>query len=352
MISLDDLQKYSALRILGLTSYTEVFPSNKDGAERVARKLYSVWHPDRWPAEQQDEAKRVFQHIKDLYEKALTNLRAGVWGSSHVQHFQSKDREFSLSYLRREGVPGFGAQYISRSRVTYEVPSSNADLMDLWISNLGKLKRGPTSEMKEDQHLRTATQLDYGTLPLKDGGYLLYVTKDPDLFCLKHVLEKKGSLDPKHVAWILTRLLNLACLMQVSGVPNLDLTSRSVFIQPRTHSLVLMDGWQFVGGFSQKPLAIPARTARLCPTMASKGTVTYSHILTLIKVLGMECLGDPSGALLLTNKQVPEEMKKWLLSGPLGDAIKELGAWEEAKRKSFGAPTWVAFDATESMLYE
>lgn len=339
-------------QILGLTSPTQIFSSDPDANDAAWKRLASKWHPDKAPAAEGPLHSRVFAHLKSLYEKAVEMTSAGVWGNRSLIHFDtSRDTVINLAYIREETVDGFGTQFIGKSRVCYLVPDSNEDLVGVWSKNLERM--AAEAHKYQATHLRaTLESMDahLGNVALKDGSRLVTVLKDPEFLCLKHVLEK-GPLPAEHATWIMTRLYNLAAMMQEENVPNLDLSARSVFIHPLNHSVFLSDGWQYAQKFRSTVLAIPARTARLCPTIVSSGQATIGHVLTLIQALGRECLGSPSDAHLLGRKDVPAPMKSWITSMAGGDAVKESIAWSSVKDRSFGPPKYVKLELTETDVY-
>jgi hypothetical protein len=355
LISIEDLKTYGADRILAINSYVKMFPPTEEGIRMVCRKLFSVWHPDHHPDHAKAQATKVFSHIKALKEKAESQLELGFWGEGNVCHLETKTHNISFVYFKKEEIEGFGTQYVSSGRVSYEIFKDNKDLIDIWVRNLADLKRvAGTSGMNTDLHLKIATHFEFGTRELTNGNTLLFVPKDKEFLCLKHVLER-GELEPKQAAWVMTRLCRLACVMEIAGVPNLDISTRSVFINPDTHCAVLYDGWQFSNEFGKivkgSKGAIPPKTASLLPTILSEKRIKIEHILTMIKIVGMNCFNAKSPAGLVMKKDVPMPFKRWLIAPPAESAINECDALSLALQNSFGPPTWTKMSLKESDVY-
>ena len=52
---------------------------------------------------------------------------------------------------------------------------------------------------------------------------------------------KKDGIDPIHVAWIIDRLLNILKYLHFNGVVHGDIKPQNVIVQPRDHTIVLVD---------------------------------------------------------------------------------------------------------------
>jgi hypothetical protein len=348
-LSLDFLMSLNASALLKIKNPVALFPSNKDGVDQVRRKLISKWHPDRMADADRTAANDVVAHLNFLSDRALGQLNSGVWGAAFFKTVETSGSNLTFGYYKTEDCPDFATIYYGKTKVWFEVKPGNDDLLALWERNRKKWKTLPNPDMAKDVNLAKATDLDYGFRPLPNKGVLIFLPT-PGLLCLKHVL-LKGPLPTEHVAWILTRLYELASLMQIQGVVNLDLSTKSVMINCTTHGVVLIDGLQYCESLGKKPLAIPSRTARLCPSLAAKGTTLMNHVLTLIKELGKECLGAKSNAMMLSSG-APSQLKKWLAEPAGVDALKELSKWKTVRDLAFGPPKWVPLNLSMEDIYE
>ncbi len=77
-------------------------------------------------------------------------------------------------------------------------------------------------------------------LKLDDGSLALVMSYIPGL-TLEQVVQKVGSLDPEHVAWITERILNALLYIHFHGVVHGDLKPGNIIIQPETHQVVIVD---------------------------------------------------------------------------------------------------------------
>lgn len=353
MYTIDQLKVMSGAEILALT-YPQMFPANFAGVLHIARALQSLWHPDRNLTDV-SLANDVSAHINALKLKADEALEAGVWGNSFSRTVETAASTLFFKYSGQENLPGYGVQYFNKTRTFFEVAPGNDDLMEILENNLVWLKNSLTPAMAKVYHLRTACDLSWGERKLVSdgkatGGRLVYFTT-AGFISLKAILDKRGPLDPVHFAWIMTRLHDLCCMMQISGVPNLNISTSSILINPTEHSVMLVDGWQYAKGFAQKAVALPGRTSRLCPGLAAGKAVAMRHMMALVKAVGRECLGDPSGVKLLADKSLPQGLAKWLADGCPDDAIKALDVWKKVRNEAFGPSKFVPLNLKYEDIY-
>jgi serine/threonine protein kinase len=73
-----------------------------------------------------------------------------------------------------------------------------------------------------------------------DGSVILVMSYIPGQTLEKYV-EKLGSLDAEHVAWIAERLLNALKYLHYHGVIHGDMKPQNVIIQPDSHTVVTVD---------------------------------------------------------------------------------------------------------------
>jgi hypothetical protein len=346
MISESQFQHLPAAQILAMTGPTELFSSDLVQTIERWRQLRKIWHPDR--AKDPALATQVFTQIKHLYELAQEHIHAGVWGLTKIVSFEGKTSKFSMGYFKSNEVEGFGTQYVGRHSILYYIPDSNEDLIKVWVENCKKLTSSSPDIVKEFSHQFNAKP----RIEQVSDGFIAHVQKDPGYLNLQHILEK-GPLDPKHVAWIMSRLINLSCMMQHKDVPNLGITPRSIFINPALHSLILADGWQYAEKFFKKALAAPGKVGRLCPDLMTSHEPKPSHIVVQIKAVGRDCLGDSVGINLSKNKALPKPFAAWLNMKPTSaDCIKEFSVWESVKKASFGPPKFIHWELTEKDVYQ
>lgn len=348
MIPYNDLPLLTAEAVLAINSPDKLFINDKAEAKKAWRKLVQLWHPNKH-LNATRLATEVLIKINTLYEKAEAQFEAGVWGTGKFIKWETKTSFLNFTYLEEDTILDFGIQYTGRRQVAFHVPDSNTDMVKNWLMNTDKFH---TPALNPAMQKNFAPQLSARPtlFTLKDESSLIVVPKHPDFLCLKHVLAKRGQLDPVHVAWIMSRLTVLNMLLKDRDIPNLEIVPASVFINPSDHTLFLASGWQYALSFDKKAIAAPKKLARLCPGISLNGNAQPMHGSVMIKALGRECLGDPVGVLLQKRKDVPKPFTTWLNSPSNNDSHVEAKRWSEAKDASF-KKQFIDLTLTEKEVY-
>jgi len=73
--------------------------------------------------------------------------------------------------------------------------------------------------------------------------------------------------------------------------------------------------------------------------------------LELVRMTGRECLGDPSGGLLVRDRAIPEAITNWLVLPPARDAFADFGSWESTLKKAYGRRRYVPWDVEPAAVY-
>ena len=75
---------------------------------------------------------------------------------------------------------------------------------------------------------------------LDDGSIAIVMSYVPGP-TVAEVVEKKGGMDPEHVAWVAERVLNALRYLHDHAVIHGDVKPHNIIIQPDTHQVVLVD---------------------------------------------------------------------------------------------------------------
>jgi hypothetical protein len=354
MLTEDQVLALTPEQIYALKSHVEIYPPNLEEAKILFRKLSSKWHPDKHEQKQKAKAEEAFQKIKSLYEDAVSQLEQDMWGFGSIIRFELKrETVIQFLYFHQDVSEGFGTRYIGNQNICIVVPDSNADLIDNWLENQFKLNNLPDRSKPSPYptNFSLTKELCAEKTELKDGSILLHMKKRSEFLCLAHILEKKGAIPAEHVAWILTRLYDLACIMELADTPNADISAKSVFIDPPNHGLILVDGWQHTRSFKEQAITLPNRTLRLCPDIRTKGIFQPTNLLTLIKALARECLGDPIGVAMKKNKDIPLGLASWVNHMPARTVKVEFSNWVQAREKTFGPRKFIKWDLGYKDIY-
>jgi serine/threonine protein kinase len=176
---------------------------------------------------------------------------------------------------------------------------------------------------------------------LDDGSLALIMSYIPG-YTLEQIVEKAGKLEPETVAWMTERILNALLYLHHHGVIHGDIKPQNVIIQPKTHSVVLLD----FGLAMVKPNS-SSKSMGYTPVFASPEQIAGKTLLPASDYysLGMLILYGLNGGKNLEKKLVPSNVpaafcdfirdmtKQDVLSRPQSDLFEK---FSEVRQKSFG----------------
>jgi hypothetical protein len=320
--------------ILSIKKPTKLF--SRANQSVLYKKLLSRWHPDH------NGDKDVFNHIVKLYKK-LNKDKADcilslvdVDGESHTFDCLLK-RDFEL-----------GASYICEDKVIYVIGRDYYDLLDNALKAF-RLFRFSSDNMKSEFLGRLPTPLK--VIKTKDN-FVVVIEKDKELIRLSDYLDVIGVMDARHVAWILSRMLNLCCYLNHIGLSHNAFSVDNVFIHPQDHSISLIGGWFYSALIGDDVKAIPAKTLEYAQSdLKHKKEGSSQTDLELIKAVGKELLGDISGS-LLKEPEVPNALINWLKLPCGSSPVEEFSAWNETiLQKSFGPKKFIDLNVSFNDVY-
>ena len=333
----------SAKALLALREPEQLF-SSPDAIAGEFRALAHRWHPD---GNSLAQAGEVFAHLASLRDEALRKQRLGLWESREE--------------LRLRSISGSSRVFKGIARWSCELgqyhlgPDTLVAILDTeWEDFHRNARLLARACVFSDPRMRAAFEESLPrireTFPLGDGRPVLVLDLAPDLIRLRDLFRYLGHrLDPRHVAWIVSGLLNLACYLQHAGLTHNDLSLDTCFISPQRHSVALPGGWWY-GALEGLPLlGLPRRSLALWP-WARVGEPGLD--LELIRALTRELLGDASGQLLPDLGTAPAALWTWARRASSGSARKDYRHWlQDILPASFGSRRFVALEITPDQVH-
>jgi hypothetical protein len=302
----------------------QLFPGDTDAIARRFRELALAWHPDRNAA---PEATRVFAHITTLHAAATKKpvLEERVFETI-------KGKQFRMRWRKRHAGP-LGEILVGDSFIAHIVP---AELDDLSLRAAAFRPRFADDAMRREM-ARFLPRIE--TVLETAGGRVFIERKDADEVLLAD-LAALGPVDPRHAAWMATRLVNLACWLQWSGVAHGAIGPETLLVSPAQHSVALTGPFLCAGGFGSAPTALPERTLDVAPGYAAGACLDERLDPELVRLTLRELLDDPTGTQLAADPDFPKPFSGWLLT-PAPSAQADFAVWERAREASFGARRFV-----------
>ena len=255
---------------------------------------------------------REFRRNMLLYLSAVTERRNSIedeeplWANAGCETFVTEDgRPIQVKYLFRAEEEAV-EMFFTQGAVLYVFPKEFGYLSDQMLQNIN-LVQYPSADMKDLPRLIPTLSMK---LKLSDGGVLMAFQREPAFYPLGSF----GSLPYEHVAWIFSRLENLCCLLEYSGLRQNGITLDAVYINPITHEAALYGGWW--------------------------NTRQADHVgttdLVSIRQLCLRLLGE-------NRDSSPKPFLDFLKSAPGEDAYRDFERWDEVIEKELGGRRFAKF---------
>lgn len=343
--------KYSADEILSISENfpEKIFPNNEDESTKVYRSLMKEWHPDK---NKDENANQVSSHLSKLYEIALKRIKENSWREPYTLLFKCKDKkERSLRYKKIRDFE-LGKMAYGEKTVCYIVNSKSKDLFQNGIETIKKLSYKDDKMKKE---MEKYLPFILSVFETTEDESVVVLSKESDVFLLQDIIDfYKGSIDPKHTAWVLSSAYNISCYLRYAGICHNAISANNYFISPKNHSGMLLGGWWYSCRKDDKIIALPKNSVKNCPPdILSSKTADHRLDLLLIRQLGLHCLGDDTGMNLLTRKDISKHLVDFLRSSSSGDAINDYSYWQkEVLPNSFGKRRFVEMKIKSSDIFQ
>lgn len=334
-----------ALMALPTDEPERLFSSDVAAAKSEYRALVSFWHPDR---NTDARATDVFQHVMALHRAAEERRSAGTWRMPGRLVLNAVDgRTFEMRWRKRRHVE-LGEMYVAPRSVVYLVDKAHLDLFQAAVMHIAGLRYADDGMKREFARYMPQVRLTFETA----DRLVMVFDKTPDVILLADLVEHLGGrLDARHVAWIMSSLLNIACYLGWAGMTHNAIAMETVFVSPRYHTALLLGGWWYATGRGNAMLAAPGRSVAAAPAdllTAKKGDARLD--LQCIRLLGREILGDPAGNRLVA-QGVPQAVADWLRYASAGSPQEDYTSWVKARDAGFGPPRFTPLDVDPETLY-
>lgn len=317
-----------------------LFTGMFDALKREYRLLVSKWQPRR-----DGDDSEVMTHVNILHDKALEKLKLGTWRTPGVFAFKGTNgTDYEFRYVT-SAMTDMGERYVGNEFIMYDVPTAQLDLVESTQKLLKGLKYPPEKKTEDEVRLHNP---EWNKNIKTPRGAVVGFKKKPDSILLRDLLTHYGGkIEPRHVAWIVSRMYGVASYLQYAGLVHNAIGPDSIFVSPKDHRIRLEDWW-YTAKAGHRLVAVPTRTA---PFLKGK-IADYKLDCELIKLTARELLGDVSGAKLLANPDIPRPMLMWARTPALGDARREWQEWQDITLKaSFGARLFVEMAITGRDVY-
>ena len=184
------------------------------------------------------------------------------------------------------------------------------------------------------------------TFELKTGEYCLVLKKDDTDFLLSDFLEYYSNqgkeLDPKHCAWVVSRLSNICCFLKYNHLVHNGISLNNCFVSPKYHTIMLFGGWWYCVSEGEKLIGTQKSVYDVMPVKEkSEKKSTYQTDLECVKQIGRQL-----------NRSLTKPFENWVNKAASKDAFNEFDSWNKALYDSFGERKFIVLDISEKDIYK
>jgi hypothetical protein len=308
-----------AILAIPMTAPFRLFPKDAKERHNQFKTLAKIWHPDA------GGRPEVFAHISALYDAAENPKPTSILS------FISRDgRKYNLQYKKIHRFE-LGSLAIGQNIAVFIIERAHEDLVLNGLRAIGSI-RYPDNRMKE-QHARFVPFVE--RVIETDTQQVIVVRKTPDTVLLRDLITHLGVLDPKHVAWIVSSLLNLNCFYEISGFCHNGLSVDTVFVSPQFHAAFPIGGWWYALDVGKTMKHLPPGSHALAPRDVLR-TKKADHRIDLesIRAIARACLADSAGGSLITS--LPKPLSEFLRLPAPKSPLKDYEHWEKVLVDSYG----------------
>jgi len=320
-----------------------------DGFTFELKRLQGKWHPD---INSNPKANDVFVHFMALAETAKVRIQTNSWnGQASLKYTTKSGKIFRFTY-RKFRTFELGRMYIGSRYVLYVIDGENKDLYDNGVRAIKNIKYENSKFEKEFKKLMPNIVRTDET----DIGYVVVMNKPKDAVLLQDLIDflPNKTLPPKHTAWVISSLYNIAMFLNHTGITHNSILPSTIFVNPKEHTVMLLGGWWYSVKVDTKLKAVPSQLIKILPSelfVDKKANARYDALA--IKAVAIGCLGDPTlvGSKLLFNKDIPNEMVNWIRAPSNSSMLEEYSGWITALERCYGKRKFTIFDYDISQLY-
>lgn len=335
-------------KILKMQKAGDLFPNDADKCKQKYKELVKEWHPDN---STKKNANDVFQHINKLYSEALEMITKGKWEKTNfVTLVTSSGKKIEISFSAHSKFE-LGETYVCSKHVIYII---DKDKEKYYKNAIERIKSIKYADKNMESKLSIFMPTIHNAYELDDGRHCLILKKTPDVYPLRNVLEYfKGKVPPKHTAWMISRLSNIACILGYNNIVHNGINIDNCYVSPEFHSIMLLGGWWYSVPVGEKMIGITKENYDVIPIVEkNKKVASYVTDLESIKMVGRKLLGHNIIRTLLNDNEIPSAYRNFLIEGASDDAVKEFKKWDKSLNDAYGKREFIKLELKKEDVYK
>ena len=253
-----------------------------------------------------------------------------IWQNADDKKFETLDGqtiEVNFLYSHSDRTAN---TYTARKNIIFHFEEKSADCVERFRKAVSMLDY-PSADTKS---LSDFFPHINGGFELVDGERLLVITKGED----EYPLRLFGTLSGRHVAWVISRLENLCCVLEYSGLAHAEINPDTVYINPYDHTAYLYGNWWNAGKHNTHSGGIFLET---------------ENNLINLRNTAKEMLGfKPEEKVIADGENIPEALAEFINGKPKFNAYEDFAYWDEMLIKAFGERKFIKMDTDDGEIYK
>lgn len=317
----------NAKAILATTAWSDIFPSDKAAAKRLYLSLCKKWHPD---ANKDPLANDVFTHMAALFKEVGNPLPDTI-----------SAKGFSFSYIYKDTFE-MGEVFFNKKSVVFAYDKEFASAAEKGLKNLSTLLSSIAAKHLDDKNLG-AIVAPSATYTDTQGRKLVVFDRPENTYRLFDIL-RLGPLDPRHTAWIISRLCNISCLLGACGFTGNNIALANCFLDVANHRVVLLGGWEYSGQVGEKFISVNAEVFSYLSAQTKKDK-------TMTTRGDLECIRGMARS-LIQGQFPPMAFREWAWEDPKLDPVEEFRLWDKAIADAYGPRKFIKLEIKENDIFK
>jgi len=324
----------NAQQILLVIRREDLFSSDTKESHKEYKLLSKMWHPDVCS---NPKATEVFNHLTKLYK----NQR--IEAKNIVTFYEQQGKPIDVQYFKTD-IFEMGSVYIGNGSVDFSFSKDWIDAFKRCKKNISIVSNGiRASPNIKDMESEAIPKVKQAFLDKTSGFGILRFDVGEGYYRLSDVNRAYGSIDSKHVAWMISRLCNIMCVLYSAGYSHNGITLDNIFICPELHKVRLIGGWSYATKIGSKLESVSAEIFKIMPQFV-KNTKEASIETDIESIKAI-------GRFLTKGQNIPSPYKDWLWSANEQTPYKEFENWDRTIEQSFGKRKFIKMDVDEQLIF-
>lgn len=305
-----------------------------------------------------DQDRALYEQFKNLFSAMLNRepsegKEEGFFLESSLESLVTETgEEIQISYLTKRKCD-MCTVYVAKANVIFVFEREHVAYADNYKEMISRVKYPNSDMQKELSRYLPKPVMD---CTLDDGRILIAIEKGENVYPLKML----GLLLDRHVAWVMSRLENLCCLLDYNDMVLNGFALENLFVDPYEHQIYLYGGWWFAGyagsinkGASKQVIPYLEKSKKTLWLSKPKAqgrnrieTDLRSIRMAAASLLGFEDLQELKEAAIL-----PKPFMEFLIGDPAENAGEDFAKWDEALLASYGERKFIPITVTKEEIY-